>query len=68
MADDEQLAVNARFPRTLIERMDAYAELLASRTPGMKFTRSDVLRIAVEELTRDLVKPVPAKKVSGGRR
>jgi hypothetical protein len=72
MADaDKFVIVNARFPPALVQQLDAYVELLKARTPGLNPTRSDVLRIAVEELTKGAVLEAsaakPTKKAAGRR-
>lgn len=57
---DEEMTLAARVPRSLVQRIDGYIEILKERMPGASFTRSDVLRLALEELTKDVV-PTKAK-------
>lgn len=44
--------LNVRFTERLLAQIDARVAELSARTPGATFTRSDVIRMAVEEFTR----------------
>ena len=44
--------VNVVFPKALIREMDAYAAAFMKEHPGMVLRRSDVVRIAVQEMMR----------------
>lgn len=36
-----------RFPAELVERIDTYAEELRREHPGVKFSRSDIIRLLI---------------------
>jgi Arc/MetJ-type ribon-helix-helix transcriptional regulator len=59
--------INIRFPDPLLERIDAHVELLKSKSPGARITRSDVVRMAVEEFTAKIAKPAKSRRVEEGR-
>lgn len=40
--------IGARFDRPTIDRIDAMRDEMVKRTPGLKLTRADIVRILVE--------------------
>ena len=60
-----------RFEGELVDRLDAYAEELSNKTPGMQFTRADAVRVL---LSRGLdesgvkAKSTRPKEAQGGKR
>ncbi len=42
----QQIAI--RMPSTLLERIDAFAEKLKLRSPGLRITRADAIRVMIE--------------------
>jgi hypothetical protein len=42
----QQIAI--RMPSTLLERIDAFAEQLKLRSPGLRITRADAIRVMIE--------------------
>lgn len=56
MDDDVNVQTAIRLPTSLIDGVDEYAERLRRRTPGIKITRSDAVRMlllrGLEEATR----------------
>lgn len=44
MADEDLRQVNLRLPGALIDRLDAQAERLRRRSPGILYSRADVIR------------------------
>lgn len=52
-----------RFPKELIERLDAYAEKRANEMRGARVTRADVVRMLLEEgLSRAGLPPATTKR------
>jgi hypothetical protein len=49
MADDLTATVAGRFAGATVERLDRLAEAMSKAAAGARVTRSDALRIAVEE-------------------
>ena len=45
-----------RLPSALVERIDAYAEVLREQTPGMRVSRTDAVRVL---LTMSLERHLP---------
>jgi hypothetical protein len=63
MSDDTK-QVTFRLSTDLLDRLSRYAELLSQRTPGLKASRVDALRILVERalaLDEDAPKPKTTK-------
>jgi len=42
----QQIAI--RMPSNLLERIDAFAEKLKLRSPGLRITRADAIRVMIE--------------------
>jgi len=59
--DTAPLAI--RLPFDVLDQLDRYAEVMASRTPGIRYTRSDAVRhlIAVGLARDPVAKPTDAK-------
>ena len=43
--DEEQYQIGLRLPASLVRRADAYSARLEGEHPGMRFTRSDAIRM-----------------------
>jgi Arc/MetJ-type ribon-helix-helix transcriptional regulator len=54
--------INIRFTEALLERIDARVAQLQAQSPGASFTRSDVVRMAVEAFTSSGVAAGGVKK------
>jgi len=64
MADDPLTSFTSRLPASILARLDALAAAMAEAMPGMKVSRSDAMRTAVEGGLPDLearYKPKEAK-------
>lgn len=48
-----------RFPRHLLERLDQYSEMLMDAHPGMIVSRSEVVRMALEQVLEQHGLPQP---------
>jgi hypothetical protein len=48
MADDPLTSFTSRLPASVLIRLDALAEAMSEAMPGMKVSRSDAMRAAVE--------------------
>lgn len=62
--DDAFVTVNVRFPKALIDQIDAYLVVFQEQTPGANLTRSDVIRMGVEKLTRLPTSSDPRKSLA----
>jgi Arc/MetJ-type ribon-helix-helix transcriptional regulator len=54
--DAEVVIVTLRIPRALVRALDAEAERRAAERPGLKITRSDVIREALYEVAKKSAK------------
>lgn len=43
---EPQVTISGRFPESLVERLDKVAEHLQATQPGIRVTRSEVIRLA----------------------
>lgn len=49
----DEVVVNTRMPRELAAELEKIAEELSKKSGGIKFSRSDISRIAVTKFIRD---------------
>jgi hypothetical protein len=56
--------INVRLSASLLERVDAYIVALSEQNPGLTLNRSDIIRMAVEQLAGPGAKP---KKTASGK-
>jgi hypothetical protein len=54
MTVDPLMSFTSRLPASILARLDALAAAMAEATPGMKVSRSDAMRVAVEGGLPDL--------------
>lgn len=43
---EPQVTISGRFPESLVERLDKVAEQIQTTQPGIRVTRSEVIRLA----------------------
>ena len=58
MENDEQIVV--RLPKTHVERVDAHAQRMKAEQPGLRITRSDVVRVLLARAL-DVAEPPPKR-------